>query len=77
MKIFRIIARLNVGGPARHVVWLTKELQDDEFRSVLVSGTVPPGEEDMGWFAAENGVEPVFIPRDEPGVLREGRRFAL
>jgi len=62
MKIFRIIARLNVGGPARHVVWLSKELQDEEFRSVLVSGTVPPGEEDMIWFARENGVEPVFIP---------------
>lgn len=62
MKIFRIIARLNVGGPARHVVWLSKELQDEEFRSVLVSGTVPPGEEDMIWFARENGVEPFFIP---------------
>jgi glycosyltransferase involved in cell wall biosynthesis len=62
MKIFRIIARLNVGGPARHVVWLSKELQEEEFHSVLVSGTVPPGEEDMVWFARENGVEPVFIP---------------
>lgn len=62
MKIFRIIARLNVGGPARHVVWLSRELQDDEFRSVLVSGSVPPGEEDMTWFARENGVEPIFIP---------------
>jgi glycosyltransferase involved in cell wall biosynthesis len=51
-----------VGGPARHVVWLSKELQDEEFQSVLVSGTVPPGEEDMIWFARENGVEPVFIP---------------
>lgn len=62
MKIFRIIARLNVGGPARHVVWLTKELQDAEFQSTLVSGTIPSGEEDMGWFAEENGVRPVFIP---------------
>lgn len=62
MKILRIIARLNVGGPARHVVWLTKDLQGDGFRSVLISGTVPPGEEDMGWFARENGVSPVFIP---------------
>ena len=61
MKIVRIIARLNVGGPARHVVWLTKELQDEEFQSVLLTGTVPAGEEDMSWFAAENGVEPVFI----------------
>jgi len=62
MKILRIIARLNVGGPARHVVWLTRELQDDEFESVLIAGTVPTGEEEMNWFAAENGVAPVFIP---------------
>lgn len=61
IKIVRIIARLNVGGPARHVVWLTKALQDGEFQSVLLAGTVPEGEEDMSYFAAENGVEPVFI----------------
>ena len=61
MKIVRIIARLNVGGPARHVVWLTKALQTAEFQSVLLTGRVPAGEEDMSYFAAENGVAPVFI----------------
>lgn len=61
MKILHIIARLNVGGPARHVVWLTKELQDNEFQSVLISGAVPAGEEDMSYFAEQNGVKPVFI----------------
>ena len=62
MKIVRIIARLNVGGPARHVVWLTKELQNDEFQSVLLTGTVPASEEDMSYFAAENAVAPIYIP---------------
>jgi glycosyltransferase involved in cell wall biosynthesis len=61
MKIFRIIARLNVGGPSRHVVWLTKGLQNEEFQSVLATGTVPEGEEDMGYFADENGVRPFYI----------------
>jgi glycosyltransferase involved in cell wall biosynthesis len=61
MKIVRIIARLNVGGPARHVVWLTEALQDDDFRSVLIAGRVPPGEDDMAYFAADHGVEPVYI----------------
>lgn len=61
MKILRIIARLNVGGPARHVVWLTNGLNDDEFQSLLIAGTVPPGEEDMSYFATENGVSPVFV----------------
>ncbi len=61
MKIVRIIARLNVGGPARHVVWLTKALQTEEFQSVLLTGTVPEGEEDMNYFAAEHGVAPIYI----------------
>ncbi|HKX83815.1 MAG TPA: glycosyltransferase, partial [Pyrinomonadaceae bacterium] len=61
MKILRVIARLNVGGPARHVVWLTSELQDDEFQSKLIAGTVPPGEQDMAYLADAAGVKPVFI----------------
>ena len=63
MKIVRIIARLNVGGPARHVVWLTKDLQDQEFQSILVTGKIVQGEEeDMSYFAAENGVQFISIP---------------
>ena len=62
MKIVRIIARLNVGGPARQVVWLAQALNNNEFQCVLVTGTVPAGEEDMSYFASENGVVPVFIP---------------
>lgn len=62
MKIVRIIARLNVGGPARHAVWLTRSLQSETVNSVLLTGTVPDGEEDMSYFATENGVKPIFIP---------------
>jgi glycosyltransferase involved in cell wall biosynthesis len=29
---------------------------------LLVAGTVPPGEDDMGYFATELGVTPVFVP---------------
>lgn len=61
MKIVRIIARLNVGGPARHVIWLTKEFSSSEFESVLIAGTVPEGEEDMSYFAAAHNVEPVYV----------------
>lgn len=61
MKIVRVIARLNVGGPARHVVWLTAGLQGPDWDTLLVAGTVPPGEEDMGYFAAAHGVEPFLI----------------
>ena len=61
MKIIRVIARLNVGGPAKHVVWLSK-LLGAQYETLLVAGTVPPGEDDMGYFAAELGVSPVFVP---------------
>lgn len=61
MKIIRVIARLNVGGPAKHVVWLSK-LPTAEYESLLVAGTVPPGEDDMSYFATEMGITPVFVP---------------
>jgi glycosyltransferase involved in cell wall biosynthesis len=82
MKILRIIARLNVGGPAKHVVWLTAGLSP-EHETVLVAGTVPPGEEDMGYFAADQGVTPRFLremsreisPRDAVTVWKLFRLF--
>ena len=61
MKVVRIIARLNVGGPARHVAWLEAGLRRAGVESVLVAGVVPPGEDDMGYFARRLGVEPVTL----------------
>ena len=62
MKVVRIIARLNVGGPARHVVWLTAGLRE-KCETLLVAGRVPPGEDDMGYFATANRVVPLIIPQ--------------
>jgi len=62
MRVLRIIARLNVGGPARHVVWLSEGLTKDGVETLLVTGTVPPGEDDMSDFAAAHGVTPHMIP---------------
>ena len=62
MKILRIIARLNVGGPARHVVWLTEGLKPDGYETLLVAGVVPPGEDDMSYVAAAAGVQPFILP---------------
>src|SRR5207302_301486 len=63
MKVMRIIARLNVGGPARHVVWLTDGLKHAGYQTVLVTGRVPPGEDDMSYVAAEAGISPIIIPQ--------------
>jgi glycosyltransferase involved in cell wall biosynthesis len=62
MKIVRVIARLNVGGPARHVAWLTAATKKAGIESLLVAGLVPPGEDDMTYFATEQGVTPIIIP---------------
>lgn len=63
MKILRIIARLNVGGPARHVVWLTDGLRANGYDTTLVTGVVPTGEDDMTYFARSAGVTPHVIPQ--------------
>ncbi len=62
MKVLRIIARLNVGGPARHVVWLTEGLARAGYDTVLVAGIVPSGEEDMSYLAASSGITPLILP---------------
>jgi glycosyltransferase involved in cell wall biosynthesis len=63
MRILRIIARLNVGGPARHVVWLTEGLQQYGCETLLVTGVVPPGEDDMSYLAEASGVQPFTLPQ--------------
>ena len=62
MRVLRLIARLNVGGPAQHVVWLHEGLAKHGVESLLVTGTVPAGEQDMSDFAIARGVTPVVIP---------------
>jgi glycosyltransferase involved in cell wall biosynthesis len=61
VKVLRIIARLNVGGPARHVVWLTAGMKQDGYDTLLVSGVVPPAEDDMSYVATEAGVTPLIV----------------
>src|ERR1700755_1105480 len=62
VRVVRIIDRLNVGGPAKHVTWLSSALSDHEFTTALITGTVPPAEGDMSYFASEAGVTPMVIP---------------
>ena len=62
MKIVRIIARLNVGGPAIHVVLLTSGLQKNGHESQLIVGPVPPNEGNMEYYAASHGVTFTQVP---------------
>jgi len=61
IRVVRIIDRLNVGGPAKHVTWLTAGLAPEEFETTLITGVVPAGEGDMSYFARAAGVKPLVI----------------
>ncbi len=62
LKIVRVIARLNIGGPAIHVITLTAGLDRARFESILVTGTENPGEGSFLDLAVDRGIEPVIIP---------------
>jgi glycosyltransferase involved in cell wall biosynthesis len=62
IKILRLIARLNVGGPAIHVVLLSAGLDRKHFQTLLVSGRENLGEGSMLDYALARGVRPLIIP---------------
>ncbi|HET7567380.1 MAG TPA: glycosyltransferase [Gaiellaceae bacterium] len=62
IRVLRVIARLNVGGPALHVAYLSEGLRDRGYETMLVAGTVGEGEGSMEAVARSRGVEPVFVP---------------
>ncbi|HKP13636.1 MAG TPA: glycosyltransferase, partial [Blastocatellia bacterium] len=82
-RVVRVIDRLNIGGPAKHVVWLSAGLREGEFATALITGTVPAGEGDMSYFAREAGVAPLVIdemsrelsPRDILVIAKLVRRL--
>jgi glycosyltransferase involved in cell wall biosynthesis len=56
VKVLRVIARLNVGGPALHVAYLTAGLAERGYDTTLVAGTLGRGEESMEFVADSKGV---------------------
>jgi glycosyltransferase involved in cell wall biosynthesis len=65
IKILRVIARLNMGGPALHVAYLTEGLRKRGYDTTLVAGSLARGEDSMAFVADARGVEVVRI--DELG----------
>ena len=62
IKVLRIIARMNIGGPAIHVMSLNAGLDPARFSSLLVSGVENPGEGSMIDRARSLGAEAIVIP---------------
>jgi glycosyltransferase involved in cell wall biosynthesis len=57
IRVLRLIARLNVGGPSLHVCYLSSELDKCGYETVLAAGRVGPGEGSMEYLARERGVD--------------------
>jgi len=68
-RVVRIIARLNVGGPAIQAITLTPRLEPLGYRTTLVRGREDPDEGNMDYLADALGVRPVLVPglRRSPG----------
>jgi glycosyltransferase involved in cell wall biosynthesis len=62
IRVARVIARLNIGGPAQHVIHLTARLSSDRFESVLLAGREGPAEGNMRALAGRYGVHPIAVP---------------
>ncbi len=66
IRICRVIARLNVGGAALHVIQLTSgldHLDHQRFEQLVVTGVEGPGEASMRPQAERLGVRPLVIPQ--------------
>ena len=62
MRIVHVIARLNVGGAALHVLQLAREQTRRGHDVVVVAGTLAAGEASMEYLADELGVDVLPLP---------------
>lgn len=61
VKIVRIIARLNMGGPALHVAYLSEGLAARGYDTTLVVGSLGEGEGSMAFVAEQRGARIVRL----------------
>jgi len=62
IRVLRVIARLNLGGPALHVAYLTEGLRERGYETTLVAGSLARGEGSMAHVAEQRGIEVVMLP---------------
>ena len=62
IRVLRVIARLNMGGPAIHVANLAAGLETRGYHTTLVAGSLARGEDSMAFLAERLGVSIVSVP---------------
>lgn len=73
VRILRIIARLNIGGPAMQAVFLNKAFNSDSFKSKLIYGSLDKSEGDMSYLLDEAPQFSIYIGemRREVNLIRD------
>ena len=61
MRVLRVITRLNVGGPALHVAYVSSGLAERGYDTTLVAGSLARGEDSMAFVAERLGVRLVRV----------------
>lgn len=82
IRVVRVIARMNVGGPARHLIALSESMRGP-VDTVIVTGLAAGCETDMSQAAVERGIETIvhrglqraLSPRDALVVMQLCRLF--
>ncbi|MCX5694984.1 MAG: glycosyltransferase [Candidatus Omnitrophica bacterium] len=77
IKILRIIARLNVGGPAIHSILISAYLDNSRFETLLVHGSTGKGEGDMSYYMEGKNIATYFMPelKREPKFIDDYTSF--
>jgi len=75
IRVLRVIARLNMGGPAIHVANLAAGLETRGYHTTLVAGSLARGEDSMAFLAERLGVTVVSVPeiQREVSALHDAR----
>jgi glycosyltransferase involved in cell wall biosynthesis len=75
IRVLRVIARLNMGGPAIHVANLAAGLETRGYHTTLVAGSLARGEDSMAFLAERLGVAVVSVEelQREVSVLHDAR----
>ncbi len=81
IRVLRVIARLNMGGPAIHVASLAAGLESRGYHTTLVAGSLARGEDSMAFLADRLAVSVVSVPEIQREVsavhdLRSALRVA-
>lgn len=78
VRVLRVIARLNMGGPAKHVGLLSgRRMSELGYETLLVHGSLAPGEEPLTEVAEAEGAEMLYLPSLAPPIRPDSDIRAL